>query len=64
MDAVVVVALAEVAPVADVHAAVGAAVFLSALAFILPSALDRSTDTGPASPERRFVLRIDGATGS
>jgi len=36
-----------------IDAAVGAAVFLAALAFILPSALDRSTDTGPASPGRR-----------
>ncbi|TMC77844.1 MAG: hypothetical protein E6J09_06165 [Chloroflexi bacterium] len=37
-------------------AAVGAAVFLAALAFILPSALDRSTDKGPASPGRRRAL--------
>jgi DMSO/TMAO reductase YedYZ molybdopterin-dependent catalytic subunit len=39
-----------------IDAAVGAAVFLAALAFILPSALDRSTDTGPASPGRRRAL--------
>jgi DMSO/TMAO reductase YedYZ molybdopterin-dependent catalytic subunit len=39
-----------------IDAAVGAAVFLAALAFILPSALDRSTDTEPASPGRRRAL--------
>jgi DMSO/TMAO reductase YedYZ molybdopterin-dependent catalytic subunit len=39
-----------------IDAAVGAAVFLAALAFILPSALDRSTETGPASPGRRRAL--------
>ncbi len=39
-----------------IDAAVGAAVFLAALAFILPSALDRSTDKGPASPGRRRAL--------
>ncbi|HVD51153.1 MAG TPA: molybdopterin-dependent oxidoreductase, partial [Candidatus Udaeobacter sp.] len=39
-----------------IDAAVGAAVFLAALAFILPSALDRSTDTAPASPSRRRAL--------
>lgn len=39
-----------------IDAAVGAAVFLAALAFILPSALDRSTDTGPKSPGRRRAL--------
>ena len=39
-----------------IDAAVGAAVFLAALAFILPSAVDRSTDTGPASPARRRAL--------
>ena len=39
-----------------IDAAVGAAVFLAALAFILPSALDRSTDTVPASPGRRRAL--------
>ena len=39
-----------------IDAAVGAAVFLAALAFILPSALDRSTETGPASPSRRRAL--------
>src|SRR6267378_2148915 len=39
-----------------IDAAVGAAVFLAALAFILPSALDRSTDAGPASPGRRRAL--------
>ncbi len=37
-------------------APVGAAVFLAALAFILPSALDRSTDTEPDSPGRRRAL--------
>ncbi|HYU81945.1 MAG TPA: molybdopterin-dependent oxidoreductase [Candidatus Polarisedimenticolia bacterium] len=39
-----------------IDAAVGAAVFLAALAFILPGALDRSTATGPASPSRRRAL--------
>ena len=39
-----------------IDAAVGAAVFLAALAFILPSALDRSTSTEPASPSRRRAL--------
>jgi len=39
-----------------IDAAVGATVFLAALAFILPSALDRSTDTSPASPSRRRAL--------
>jgi DMSO/TMAO reductase YedYZ molybdopterin-dependent catalytic subunit len=39
-----------------IDAAVGAAVFLGALAYILPSALDRSTETGPASPGRRRAL--------
>jgi len=39
-----------------IDAAVGAAVFLAALAFILPGALDRSTPTGPASPSRRRAL--------
>src|SRR5436190_1841826 len=39
-----------------IDAAVGAAAFLAALAFILPSAVDRSTDTGPASPARRRAL--------
>jgi DMSO/TMAO reductase YedYZ molybdopterin-dependent catalytic subunit len=39
-----------------IDAAVGAAVFLAALAFILPSALDRSADTEPASPGRRRAL--------
>jgi DMSO/TMAO reductase YedYZ molybdopterin-dependent catalytic subunit len=39
-----------------IDAAVGAAVFLGALAFILPSALDRSADTAPASPSRRRAL--------
>jgi len=39
-----------------IDAAVGAAAFLAALAFILPSALDRSTDTGAASPARRRAL--------
>ena len=38
-----------------IDAAVGAAVFLAALAFILPSALDRSADE-PASPGRRRAL--------
>ena len=39
-----------------IDAAVGAAVFLAALAFILPGALDRSSDTEPASPSRRRAL--------
>jgi DMSO/TMAO reductase YedYZ molybdopterin-dependent catalytic subunit len=39
-----------------IDAAVGAAVFLAALAFILPSALDRSADAEPASPGRRRAL--------
>jgi DMSO/TMAO reductase YedYZ molybdopterin-dependent catalytic subunit len=39
-----------------IDAAVGAAVFLGALAFILPSALERSADTEPASPGRRRAL--------
>jgi DMSO/TMAO reductase YedYZ molybdopterin-dependent catalytic subunit len=39
-----------------IDAAVGAAVFLAALAFILPSALDRSTDAAPTSPSRRRAL--------
>jgi DMSO/TMAO reductase YedYZ molybdopterin-dependent catalytic subunit len=39
-----------------IDAAVGAAVFLAALAFILPSALDRSADAVPASPSRRRAL--------
>jgi len=39
-----------------IDAAAGAAVFLGALAFILPSALDRSADAGPASPGRRRAL--------
>ena len=39
-----------------IDAAVGAAVFLGALAFILPSALERSPDTEPASPGRRRAL--------
>ncbi|TMC41331.1 MAG: hypothetical protein E6J23_14130, partial [Chloroflexi bacterium] len=39
-----------------IDAAVGAAVFLAALAFILPSALDRSSETEPASPSRRRAL--------
>jgi DMSO/TMAO reductase YedYZ molybdopterin-dependent catalytic subunit len=39
-----------------IDAAVGAAVFVAALAFILPSALYRSTDTEPASPGRRRAL--------
>src|SRR5438067_6872707 len=38
-----------------IDAAVGAAAFLAALAFILPSALDRSADE-PASPGRRRAL--------
>lgn len=39
-----------------IDAAVGAAVFLAALAFILPSALDRGADAEPASPGRRRAL--------
>jgi DMSO/TMAO reductase YedYZ molybdopterin-dependent catalytic subunit len=39
-----------------IDAAVGAAVFLAALSFILPSALERSADTEPASPGRRRAL--------
>jgi DMSO/TMAO reductase YedYZ molybdopterin-dependent catalytic subunit len=39
-----------------IDAAVGAAVFLSALAFILPSAEQRDADTEPASPGRRRAL--------
>ena len=39
-----------------IDAAVGAAVFLAALAFILPSALDRPADNEPASPGRRRAL--------
>jgi DMSO/TMAO reductase YedYZ molybdopterin-dependent catalytic subunit len=39
-----------------IDAAVGAGVFLAALAFILPSALDRSADAEPASPGRRRAL--------
>ena len=39
-----------------IDAAVGAAVFLAALAFILPSALDQSADNEPASPGRRRAL--------
>ena len=39
-----------------INAAAGAAVFLAALAFILPSALERSPDRGPASPGRRRAL--------
>src|SRR5256886_15891315 len=39
-----------------IDAAVGAAVFLAALAFILPSALERPAETGPASPARRRAL--------
>ncbi|TMC79350.1 MAG: hypothetical protein E6J15_01030, partial [Chloroflexi bacterium] len=39
-----------------IDAAVGAAVFLAALAFILPSAEQRSADTEPASPGRRRAL--------
>jgi len=39
-----------------IDAAVGAAVFLAALAFILPSALERPASTGPASPGRRRAL--------
>ena len=39
-----------------IDAAVGTAVFLVALAFILPSAVERSADTGPASPGRRRAL--------
>jgi DMSO/TMAO reductase YedYZ molybdopterin-dependent catalytic subunit len=39
-----------------IDAAVGAAVFLVALAFILPSAEDRSADSQPASPGRRRAL--------
>jgi DMSO/TMAO reductase YedYZ molybdopterin-dependent catalytic subunit len=39
-----------------IDAAVGAAVFLGALAFILPSALDRSAEMQPASPSRRRAL--------
>jgi DMSO/TMAO reductase YedYZ molybdopterin-dependent catalytic subunit len=39
-----------------IDAAVGAAVFVAALAFILPSALYRSTDTEPALPGRRRAL--------
>jgi DMSO/TMAO reductase YedYZ molybdopterin-dependent catalytic subunit len=39
-----------------IDAAVGAAVFLAALAFILPSALDRSAELEPASPGRRRAL--------
>ena len=50
-----------------IDAAIGAAVFLAALAFILPSALDRSADTEPASPGRRRALlgtaAIAGAIG-
>src|SRR5207244_13452888 len=37
-------------------AAVGAAFFRAALAFILPSALERPAETGPASPARRRAL--------
>jgi DMSO/TMAO reductase YedYZ molybdopterin-dependent catalytic subunit len=39
-----------------IDAAAGAAVFLAALAFILPSALDRSAEAEPASPGRRRAL--------
>src|SRR5438445_3777405 len=39
-----------------IDAAVGAAVFLAALAFILPSALERPAETGPVSPARRRAL--------
>jgi DMSO/TMAO reductase YedYZ molybdopterin-dependent catalytic subunit len=39
-----------------IDAAVGAAVFLASLAFILPSALDRTADAEPASPGRRRAL--------
>ena len=39
-----------------IDAAVGAAVFLASLAFILPSALDRNTTAEPASPGRRRAL--------
>lgn len=39
-----------------IDAAAGAAVFLAAVAFILPSAEDRSSDTAPASPGRRRAL--------
>ncbi|HKC91014.1 MAG TPA: hypothetical protein VKE23_06770, partial [Candidatus Limnocylindria bacterium] len=39
-----------------IDAAAGAAVFLGALAFILPGALDRSADAEPASPARRRAL--------
>ena len=39
-----------------IDAAVGAAVFLAALAFILPGALERSPDNAPASPSRRRAL--------
>jgi DMSO/TMAO reductase YedYZ molybdopterin-dependent catalytic subunit len=39
-----------------IDAAVGAAIFLTALAFILPSALDRNSAAEPASPGRRRAL--------
>jgi DMSO/TMAO reductase YedYZ molybdopterin-dependent catalytic subunit len=39
-----------------IDAAVGAAVFLGAIAFILPSAEQRDADTEPASPGRRRAL--------
>jgi DMSO/TMAO reductase YedYZ molybdopterin-dependent catalytic subunit len=39
-----------------IDAAVGAAVFLGAIAFILPSAMDRTADSEPASPGRRRAL--------
>ena len=39
-----------------IDAAVGAAVFLGSLAFILPSALERSASAEPASPGRRRAL--------
>jgi DMSO/TMAO reductase YedYZ molybdopterin-dependent catalytic subunit len=44
-----------------IDAATGAAVFLVALALILPSAEDRSAETPPASPMRRRALLITAA---